>query len=318
MARLNPRLSAGVGVVAAFLLLGGPATTAIAEPGGWHSDRGNSSDRGNDNGNGNGNGNDRGDGDRHGNGHGHGRSDGHGNGDGRGGGNDRGYDRGGWNRDDDDRGGWNGDDDDRAVSSDVSRRGADNGNAVAAGGGGGGGSPTARVGSGREDVAQLAPTTASRGSGSTSGSDPTAGSRLTAGAGSIGGSGSTSGAGPESPGAPSAGSSSPRVTVGNGRSPGIQSGDPAPSWQAPAFQPAPTPAPPPPPPLPAAAPPSPSWVERFSAPPFFTQQLGVASAFEWSDVLWGIAGLLLIPAAGAALGYRQARASHTAEQLRVS
>ena len=226
MARLNPRLSAGVGVVAAFLLLGGPATTAIAEPGGSHSDRGNSSDRGNDNGNGNGNGNgnDRGDGDRHGNGHGHGRSDGHGNGDGRGGGNDRGYDRGGWNRDDDDRGGWNGDDDDRAVSSDVSRRGADNGNAVAAGGGGGGGSPTARVGSGREDVAQLAPTTASRGSGSTGGSDPTAGSRLTAGAGSIGGSGSTSGAGPESPGAPSAGSSSPRVTVGNGRSPGIQSG----------------------------------------------------------------------------------------------
>jgi len=32
--------------------------------------------------------------------------------------------------------------------------------------------------------------------------------------------------------------------------------------------------------------------------------------------MWGLAGLLLIPAAGAALGYRQARAAHAAERLR--
>ena len=235
-----------------------------------------------------------------------------------------------------DREGWQLDDDDRAGDSDVSRSSADSGNTVAAGGSND--SPTARVGSGREDVAQLAPTTSSAGSGSTArsgstvrsgstarsgstgGSDPARGSGLTGGAGLFGGSGSTSGAGPETPGAPGAGSSSPRVTVGNGRSPSIQSVDPAPSWQAPAFQPALTsaPPPPPPPPLPAAAPPSPSWVERFSTRPGFTQQLGGASASEWSGVLWGIAGLLLIPAGGAALGYRQARAAHAAERLAVS
>ena len=44
VARSNPRLAAGAGVVSAFLLLGGPGlAVAIADPGG--SDRGNSSDR---------------------------------------------------------------------------------------------------------------------------------------------------------------------------------------------------------------------------------------------------------------------------------
>jgi hypothetical protein len=33
------------------------------------------------------------------------------------------------------------------------------------------------------------------------------------------------------------------------------------------------------------------------------------------DPLWGVAGLLLIPAAGAILGYRQARAAHSAAEL---
>ncbi len=103
MARLNPRLAAGVGVVTAFLLLGGPAAAAIAYPGGEHSDRGHSSDRGKtvtatiaavataD---------------RHGSDHGDGRSDGNGRGYDRGDGNDRGYDRGDGNDWGYDREGW--------------------------------------------------------------------------------------------------------------------------------------------------------------------------------------------------------------------
>jgi hypothetical protein len=46
------------------------------------------------------------------------------------------------------------------------------------------------------------------------------------------------------------------------------------------------------------------------------RQLGVAPASKLTDPLWGIAGLLLIPAAGAVLGYRQARAAQGAEKLR--
>ena len=49
MARFTPRLTAGVGVLVAFLLLGGSAAEAVADPGRSHSDRGNSSDRGNGN-----------------------------------------------------------------------------------------------------------------------------------------------------------------------------------------------------------------------------------------------------------------------------
>jgi hypothetical protein len=45
------------------------------------------------------------------------------------------------------------------------------------------------------------------------------------------------------------------------------------------------------------------------------QQIEVASAAGWSEPLFGLAGLLLIPAAGAALGYRQARAAQQAEKL---
>ena len=73
MARLNPRLAAGVGVVSAFSCWGAGAVIALADPGDSHSDRGNSSnkngthgrggsdsaeaDDANDDGNGNGNGN---------------------------------------------------------------------------------------------------------------------------------------------------------------------------------------------------------------------------------------------------------------------
>jgi hypothetical protein len=70
VARFTPRLTAGVGVLVAFVLLGGSATEAVADPGRSHSDRDNSSDRGNgdsnrsDRGNGHGNGNRRGGSDR--------------------------------------------------------------------------------------------------------------------------------------------------------------------------------------------------------------------------------------------------------------
>jgi hypothetical protein len=118
------------------------------------------------------------------------------------------------------------------------------------------------------------------------------------------------------PGTTRSGFDTPRVTFGNGRTPGAHSDDSPPHLQAPAPA-APAPAPPPPPPLPTAAPvPPPSWVDRISAPLAPTKQLSVAPAADWSDPLWGVAGLLLIPAAGAALGYRQARATQMADRLR--
>jgi hypothetical protein len=125
-------------------------------------------------------------------------------------------------------------------------------------------------------------------------------------------SGSSGGSGSDHPGAPGADFNPPRVTVGNGRSPGIQSDDPEPRWRTPAAEPASPPPPPPPPPAPA---PPPSWADRIYSPPPVTQKLGVTPASELTDPLWGIAGLLLIPAAGAVLGYRQARAAQAADRL---
>jgi hypothetical protein len=145
--------------------------------------------------------------------------------------------------------------------------------------------PQVRVGSGRDDTQQRLPS-----------------DRAVSGGGF----------GPDHSGTSDGGFKPPRVTVGNGRSPGIQSDDdPAPRWRAPAPEPAPAPPPPPPPVAPAV----PSWADRISTPPPVPQQLSIAPAADWSDPLWGIAGLLLIPAAGAALGYRQARAAHAAERL---
>jgi hypothetical protein len=235
VARSNQRLAAGVGVVAAFLLLGGPGlAAAIADPGGsGGSDKGNSSDR------------DWGDSRR-----------------GPGGGAD--------NRDDDSG----------------NRRGADNGSRPSNESLGPDSDDPARtrVGSGRGDIQDLSPGNRSEPSDRT-GSDVS--------------------------GAPSAKFEPPKVTVGNGRSPGVQDNDREPRSRIPA----PEPAPPPPPPPPAAAP-SPSWVDRVYTPPTMPKQLGVAPASKLTDPLWGIAGLLLIPAAGAVLGYRQARAAQGAEKLR--
>jgi hypothetical protein len=118
--------------------------------------------------------------------------------------------------------------------------------------------------------------------------------------------------GSDHPGAPSAKVERPRVTVGNGRTPGIQSDDPEPRWRSSAPEPAP---PPPPSPPPAPPAPEPKWVDRIYTPPPMPKQLDVAPAADWTDPLWGIAGLLLIPAAGAVLGYRQAKAGQDAAKL---
>jgi hypothetical protein len=164
-------------------------------------------------------------------------------------------------------------------------------------------SPKVRIGSGRTDTQQLMPDDSSS---ARSGSDSNAGS------GSGGGSDLNGGPGSARSDARNSGFNPPRVTVGNGRTPGILSGDDSePRWRTPVAEPAPPPPPPPPP----VAPVEPSWVDRIATPPALPKQLAVAPAADWTDPLWGIAGLLLIPAAGAALGYRQARASHAAERL---
>ena len=99
----------------------------------------------------------------------------------------------------------------------------------------------------------------------------------------------------------------PKVTFGDGRTPGVQDNDGRIGHVAPG------PAPPPPPPVVTA--PAPSWVHKIYRPPVVPQQLGVTQAADLTDPLWGIAGLLLIPAAGAILGYRQARAAQAAADL---
>lgn len=150
---------------------------------------------------------------------------------------------------------------------------------------GNGDAPQTRVGSGRTEIQDVAP-------GDGSGSNDRSGS--------------------DHPGAETGQFEPPRVTVGNGRSPGVQDDDHGPRFRVNA--PEPEPAPPPPPPPPAA--PEPSWADRIYTPPAMPKQLGVAPAADWSEPLWGIAGLLLIPAAGAVLGYRQARAAQHVEKLR--
>jgi hypothetical protein len=104
----------------------------------------------------------------------------------------------------------------------------------------------------------------------------------------------------------------PRVTFGDGRTPGIQDHDPKPRWGGNAPEPAPPPPPPPPPPVIAPTPPA----NQRSHEPRVIQQLVVAPMSALHDPFFGVAGLLLIPATGAILGYRQARAAQDAEKLR--
>jgi hypothetical protein len=98
------------------------------------------------------------------------------------------------------------------------------------------------------------------------------------------------------------------VTFGDGRTPGVQDNHEPPRVR----NVAPEPAPPPPPVVIA---PAPSWVDRIYLPPVVPQQLNVTQAADLTDPMWGVAGLLLIPAAGAVLGYRQARAAQSAADL---
>lgn len=107
--------------------------------------------------------------------------------------------------------------------------------------------------------------------------------------------------------APSGSFKAPKVTFGDGRTPDAQASE---APRTPFV--APEPAPPPPPVITA---PARSWVHSVLVPPVVAQELGVRQAADLTDPLWGIAGLLLIPAAGAILGYRQARAAQAAAEL---
>jgi hypothetical protein len=253
VARSNPRFVVGVGVISAFLLIGGPGMTlAIADPG--HSGR---SDRD--------------------------KSD-----------RDWGDSRGGSKR--------GGDDDYRGGGGDNRRSGGDSRRSDERPSLGDFDAPQSRVGSGRTDIQQLMPEEDS-GSSDRSGSE-----------GSSDRSGSDR-SGSDQPGAATGQFEPPRVTFGNGRSPAAQDDDD----REPRFRvsvPEPAPAPPPPPPPPPPDPPKPSWPERIYTPSAtVSKQLGVAPAADWSEPLWGVAGLLLIPAAGAVLGYRQARGAQDAAKL---
>jgi hypothetical protein len=324
---LNPRLAAGVGVLAAFLVLGGPAAAAIADPGGSNSggssqssssDRGgtqsrggskNADNRGSGRGNGNGdnNGSARRGGDNDSNGSGNNSSrrgngnNGNGNGN-NGNGNGSGNNGNGHNSGGNNSGG-NG-------------NGNSGGNGNGNSGGGvsqGGGNPPVRVGSGRNDATSVTPDNAGApGGGPETGSD-SAGPGLGITTVPQNGSGSDPGVPPVSAQPPTA-DAGPPVTVGNGRFPAILSGGYEPQLASPdaGMVAVPLPAP-----DESPAPPAPrSWSDRLSEPPGMSKQLGISASTDLHGPLWGIAGLLLIPAAGAALGYRQARATQSAERLR--
>ncbi|EHI10715.1 hypothetical protein KEK_21295, partial [Mycolicibacterium thermoresistibile ATCC 19527] len=96
----------------------------------------------------------------------------------------------------------------------------------------------------------------------------------------------------------------PPITGGVGDAPAATGTGP---HQAPAVEP--------PPPAPAEAPAPPrSWLPRGEIPvlrPWTTDEPG-----RVGDPRLGLAGLVLIPLAGAYLGYRQARAAQSAERLR--
>jgi hypothetical protein len=100
----------------------------------------------------------------------------------------------------------------------------------------------------------------------------------------------------------------PAVTVGNGRSPGILTGRPEraprPIGTAPNVAPAATPHLPP--------------TDRLDVAPeerIVASLWAAAAPDEPGGLLFGLAGLVLAPIAGAWLGYRQARASRAAAQL---
>jgi hypothetical protein len=273
----NLRLAAGIGVVAAVVMVGGPtAAVAIADPGGSHSNHSDHGDRGDVRGGWKHGGGDRdgGDGDRRG-GDGSDRDGGFG---------DRG-------RGDGDSGGggdrWGRDDQSSTSGSDSNQR-STSGSTARTSSGGSTASLAPRTSSGIPDASTAAPVPQTPADGP--GSDTVSGADVAS---------------------PPTGTAvePPRVVFGNGRSPGIQpptSEPPRWSYVVPEI----APAPPPPPAI--AIPPAPS--DRVH-PQRLVPQLGIAPSLDWTDPLWGLAGLIVIPAAGAVLGYRQAKAAREAEVL---
>jgi hypothetical protein len=179
----------------------------------------------------------------------------------------------------------------------------------------GGGSHSGRGDNGRDSRG------GSRGGSDWSGDNVTSGSRGGTSSGTEGrpssrvGSGRDSGTSDQRPSAdfspdrPGQGNA-PKVTFGDGRTPGVQAPDTEPRWRGGAPEPAP-----PAPPEVITVPLNPPTVSPVRETPGVVQQLVVAPTSGLGDPLWGVAGLLLIPAAGAVLGYRQARASQAAAEL---
>ena len=111
-----------------------------------------------------------------------------------------------------------------------------------------------------------------------------------------------------SPGSPQF--KAPKVTVGDGRTPDVQTHHSWSGWQGSA----PAPAPPPPPQVITVPLNSPA-LKPIREQHGVVEQLVAEPTGGLAGPLWGVAGLLLIPAAGAILGYRQARAAQAAAEL---
>ena len=112
-----------------------------------------------------------------------------------------------------------------------------------------------------------------------------------------------------------ASSTGPRVTFGNGRSPGILSDgpdEPRVVISNPVVAPAAEPVPPPPPPVNPSAN-ALGWEPAASV--FVDQIWAPLRPTFGSGLLFGIAGLVIMPLAGVWLGYRQARAAKAASYL---
>lgn len=108
----------------------------------------------------------------------------------------------------------------------------------------------------------------------------------------------------------------PRVTFGAGRTPGVLKT--APGDTANVVNPAPAysaPAPPPPPPPAPVSPPAALMAIEPASQEFIDQIWAPLRPTFGSGLLFGLAGLVIMPLSGVWLGYRQARAARAAAQL---
>jgi hypothetical protein len=126
--------------------------------------------------------------------------------------------------------------------------------------------------------------------------------------GVIPGSGPSARSGSDLGRAPAGSGRTPRVRIGNGRPPVVRHRDFDPPSQLPVT---PAEVAPPAPERVVIDLPQPPQIDR-GQPPRLMPKLGAVQTSSPSDPLFGLAGLLLIPAVGAALGYRQARAAQDA------